>query len=75
MPSPPHGSVRMMSELLTSIKLIKMYAWEQPFAAAINELRDKERKILTRAAYLQSVTVCLLPTAPAHARRANQRCF
>ena len=45
--------VRMMSEILSCIKLIKMYSWEVAFSQQINTIRVKERKILQRAAYLQ----------------------
>eukprot|EP00055_Hartaetosiga_balthica_P015720 m.95054 g.95054 ORF g.95054 m.95054 type:complete len:1356 (-) comp8936_c0_seq4:1185-5252(-) len=57
--------VRMMNEILTCIKLIKMYAWEIPFAAKIKEIREREKVILRKAGYLQSVTVSLVPILPA----------
>ena len=52
------GRVRMMSEVLTCIKLIKMYAWENAFSAAISKLRVSERNILQWAGFLQ-VCVCV----------------
>jgi hypothetical protein len=46
------GRVRMMSEVLTCIKLIKMYAWENAFARVIGDLRNKERAVLRASAIL-----------------------
>eukprot|EP00043_Microstomoeca_roanoka_P008172 m.78868 g.78868 ORF g.78868 m.78868 type:complete len:1323 (+) comp14131_c0_seq1:57-4025(+) len=57
--------VRLMNEILTCIKLIKMYAWERPFADHIEQIRQKERYTLQKAGYLQSVTVALVPVLPA----------
>ena len=34
--------VALMNEILTSIRLIKMYAWEEPFIEKIKELRSRE---------------------------------
>ncbi|XP_007946027.1 ATP-binding cassette sub-family C member 11 [Orycteropus afer afer] len=58
--------ILVTSEVLTSMKLIKMYAWEKPFAAIIKDLRKKERKLLEKGGLLQSFTTTLLfifPTA------------
>eukprot|EP00055_Hartaetosiga_balthica_P015506 m.91950 g.91950 ORF g.91950 m.91950 type:complete len:1384 (+) comp8883_c0_seq3:26-4177(+) len=57
--------VRMMNELLTCIKLIKMYAWEKAFANKIGGIREKEKRTLQTAGYLQSVTISLVPVLPA----------
>ncbi|CAI5782524.1 ATP-binding cassette sub-family C member 12 isoform X1 [Podarcis lilfordi] len=53
--------VRVMSEILTCIKLIKMYAWEKSFANTIKGTRKKERIILEKAGYVQSVNSALTP--------------
>lgn len=34
--------VRHMSEILTSIKMIKLYAWETSFASSVADIRDEE---------------------------------
>eukprot|EP01147_Barroeca_monosierra_P006554 gene6554-319_t len=57
--------VQLMNEILTNIKLIKMYAWESSFALQIQSVRNKERQTLQRAGYFQSITVSLVPIAPA----------
>uniref|UniRef100_A0A8C5YEZ8 ATP binding cassette subfamily C member 11 n=1 Tax=Microcebus murinus TaxID=30608 RepID=A0A8C5YEZ8_MICMU len=65
-----HGSevsdqrIRVTSELLTCIKLIKMYTWEKPFAKIIEDLRRKEKKLLERSGLLQSLTTATLFIAP-----------
>ncbi|XP_009676710.2 ATP-binding cassette sub-family C member 12 [Struthio camelus] len=53
--------VQIMNEILTCIKLIKMYAWEKSFAATIKGIRNMEKKLLEKAAYVQSVNSALTP--------------
>ncbi|RXN01832.1 Multidrug resistance-associated protein 9 [Acipenser ruthenus] len=47
--------VRTMNEILTCIKLIKMYAWESSFEQNITDMRKNERKTLENAGYVQSM--------------------
>ncbi|KAL8625042.1 hypothetical protein ACOMHN_012051 [Nucella lapillus] len=57
--------VRMMNELLSCIKLIKMYAWEKPFARKIAAIRLEERRLLEKSAMVQSIstgTAIIVPT-------------
>uniref|UniRef100_UPI00358FE290 ATP-binding cassette sub-family C member 12 isoform X2 n=1 Tax=Myxine glutinosa TaxID=7769 RepID=UPI00358FE290 len=56
--------VCIMNEVLTYIKLIKMYAWEQSFANEINEIRALENRILQKAAYMQSFNASMANTVP-----------
>ncbi|XP_042864040.1 multidrug resistance-associated protein 5-like isoform X6 [Penaeus japonicus] len=56
--------VRMMNELLTCVKLIKMYAWEKSFASSITEIRKRERSLLEKSAYVQSISLAMAPTVP-----------
>ncbi|XP_076803635.1 ATP-binding cassette sub-family C member 5-like isoform X2 [Clavelina lepadiformis] len=56
--------VRMMNEILTCVKLIKMYAWEKSFAKVIGKIRDQERAILARAGFVQSFQVTIVPIVP-----------
>uniref|UniRef100_A0A8C6Z130 ATP-binding cassette sub-family C member 5 n=1 Tax=Nothoprocta perdicaria TaxID=30464 RepID=A0A8C6Z130_NOTPE len=53
--------VQIMNEILTCIKLIKMYAWEESFATTIKGTRNTEKKLLEKAAYVQSVNSALTP--------------
>ncbi|XP_023223764.1 multidrug resistance-associated protein 5-like [Centruroides sculpturatus] len=54
--------VQLMNEIITSIKLIKMYAWEIPFAKKITDVREKEKKILQKSAFLQSLSTSISPS-------------
>ncbi|XP_078526662.1 ATP-binding cassette sub-family C member 12 isoform X2 [Lissotriton helveticus] len=53
--------VRTMNEVLTCIKLIKMYAWEKSFAKTVQGMRKLEKKILEKAGYVQSVNSAVIP--------------
>ncbi|XP_022605714.1 multidrug resistance-associated protein 9-like [Seriola dumerili] len=56
--------VRTMSEVLTCIKLIKMYVWEESFERKITEIRTAERRILEKAALIQNFSVTISPLVP-----------
>nr|XP_045748082.1 ATP-binding cassette sub-family C member 12 [Mirounga angustirostris] len=55
--------VQTMNEFLTSIKLIKMYAWEKSFTSTIQDIRKRERKLLEKAGFVQSGNSALAPIA------------
>ncbi|KAF5402962.1 hypothetical protein PHET_03006 [Paragonimus heterotremus] len=48
--------VKMITEILNGIRVIKLYAWEPSFITEVNRLRQKEVHYLRRFAYLQSVS-------------------
>ncbi|XP_076693670.2 ATP-binding cassette sub-family C member 11 [Callospermophilus lateralis] len=52
------------SEVLTRIKLVKMYTWERPFAETIKDLRRKERKLLEKSGLIQSLTTATFFITP-----------
>lgn len=56
--------VKMMNEILTGIRIIKFYAWEQPFGQEVGRLRQKELNALTKLAYTTAVgfSIILLST-------------
>ncbi|XP_056233491.1 ATP-binding cassette sub-family C member 12-like [Seriola aureovittata] len=56
--------VRTVSEVLTCIKLIKMYVWEESFERKITEIRTAERRILEKAALIQNFSVTISPLVP-----------
>ncbi|XP_037602742.1 multidrug resistance-associated protein 9-like [Sebastes umbrosus] len=56
--------VRTMNEILNSIKLIKMYAWEDSFEQKITGLRKNEKKELQRVSYIQSANVSIASLIP-----------
>jgi len=56
--------VKMMNEILSGIKVLKLYAWEPSFQANVENIRDKEIKVLKQAAYLSAGTSFLWTCAP-----------
>ncbi|XP_049854957.1 ATP-binding cassette sub-family C member 4-like [Schistocerca gregaria] len=47
--------VRIMTEIVSGIQVIKMYAWEKPFEKVVEIARRKEVKVLKGASYLRGV--------------------
>lgn len=47
--------VRLMDEIITGIQVIKMYAWEKPFARLIRLVRKAELKIVTKSSYVRAI--------------------
>ncbi|XP_072749401.1 ATP-binding cassette sub-family C member 5-like isoform X4 [Anoplolepis gracilipes] len=56
--------VRVMSEILECIKLIKMYSWEKYFSQKLLAIRKKEERWLHKTAYFQSLSISLTPAVP-----------
>ncbi|KAK7871844.1 hypothetical protein R5R35_006438 [Gryllus longicercus] len=57
--------VKVMTEVLNSIKFIKMYAWENYFSKCIKEIRANEHTLLQKSSYCQSMSMSLACTVPA----------
>ncbi|XP_070761382.1 ATP-binding cassette sub-family C member 12-like [Enoplosus armatus] len=53
-----------VNELLTCIKLIKMYVWENSFNKKITDIRTSERKMLEKVAHIQNFSVTISPLVP-----------
>lgn len=49
--------MKLMNEVLNGIRVIKMYAWEKPFHAFVNDARTKELNVLRTLQYT-SAGVC-----------------
>ncbi|XP_036105462.1 multidrug resistance-associated protein 4 isoform X11 [Molossus molossus] len=49
--------IRTMNEVITGIRIIKMYAWEKPFADLITNLRRKEISKILRSSYLRGMNL------------------
>lgn len=47
--------VATMQEILRAMKLVKLYAWEEPFAKKLAELRRSEVALLRRAAIITAI--------------------
>uniref|UniRef100_A0A674NHV4 Multidrug resistance-associated protein 1 n=1 Tax=Takifugu rubripes TaxID=31033 RepID=A0A674NHV4_TAKRU len=51
--------IKLMNEMLNSIKVLKLYAWELAFKDKVSEIREHELCVLKKAAYLESACVAL----------------
>ncbi|XP_058058151.1 ATP-binding cassette sub-family C member 4-like [Anopheles bellator] len=47
--------IRLMDEIIAGIAVIKMYAWELPFAKLISQARYKELREVLKSGYLRAV--------------------
>uniref|UniRef100_A0A915JXB5 ABC transmembrane type-1 domain-containing protein n=1 Tax=Romanomermis culicivorax TaxID=13658 RepID=A0A915JXB5_ROMCU len=56
--------IKLMSEILNGIKVIKLYAWEPPFELKIAEIRSKELKVLRQASVLTAWNAFTLYCSP-----------
>ncbi|XP_065568544.1 multidrug resistance-associated protein 1-like isoform X2 [Artemia franciscana] len=56
--------VKLMNEILSGIKVLKLYAWEPSFQNQVEDIRDKEIEVLKKAAYLGAGTSFLWTCAP-----------
>ncbi|XP_050503306.1 probable multidrug resistance-associated protein lethal(2)03659 isoform X2 [Diabrotica virgifera virgifera] len=52
--------VRQMNEIIQSIQVIKMYAWENAFADLINKLRKNELKVLIQTSYIRGLIMSFI---------------
>lgn len=56
--------VKLMNEILSGIKVLKLYAWEPSFEKQVLNVRDKEIKILRENAYIGAGTSFVWSCAP-----------
>lgn len=49
--------IRTMNEVVSGIRIIKMYAWEKPFAALVSEVRRKEISKIMKSSYLRGLNM------------------
>nr|XP_046259915.1 ATP-binding cassette sub-family C member 4-like isoform X2 [Scatophagus argus] len=49
--------IRTMSEVISGIRVIKMYAWEKPFAALVDEVRRMEISKIMKSSYLRGMNM------------------
>ncbi|KFB40460.1 AGAP001775-PA-like protein [Anopheles sinensis] len=52
--------IRLMDEIISGIQVIKMYAWERPFAKLISRARQMELKIVKKSAYVRGLYMTFL---------------
>ncbi|XP_069129777.1 ATP-binding cassette sub-family C member 5-like isoform X2 [Argopecten irradians] len=63
--------IRKMTEVLNSMKMIKMYGWEESFQSAITAIRKSEVRVLLTAATINSITNAIIPVTPSIASVAT----
>ncbi|XP_056010332.1 multidrug resistance-associated protein 1-like isoform X2 [Ostrea edulis] len=56
--------LKLMSEVLNGMKVLKLYAWEPSFQKKIAEIRDSETKILKTNAFYSAFSSFSFTTAP-----------
>ena len=56
--------LKLMSEILNGIKVLKLYAWELPFMKKIKEIRRREIKFLKVNAWLEGITNFIFLLSP-----------
>uniref|UniRef100_H2LF23 Cystic fibrosis transmembrane conductance regulator n=1 Tax=Oryzias latipes TaxID=8090 RepID=H2LF23_ORYLA len=49
--------IRTMNEVVSGIRIIKMYAWEKPFAALVSDVRNKEISKIMKSSYLRGLNM------------------
>uniref|UniRef100_A0A1A7XAW0 Multidrug resistance-associated protein 4 n=2 Tax=Nothobranchiidae TaxID=405002 RepID=A0A1A7XAW0_9TELE len=49
--------IRTMNEVVSGIRIIKMYAWEKPFSALVSEVRRKEISKIMKSSYLRGINM------------------
>ncbi|XP_020490124.2 ATP-binding cassette sub-family C member 4-like isoform X2 [Labrus bergylta] len=49
--------IRTMNEVITGIRVIKMYGWEKPFAALVDEVRRLEILKIMKSSYLRGLNM------------------
>ncbi|XP_068446641.1 ATP-binding cassette sub-family C member 4-like isoform X2 [Clinocottus analis] len=49
--------IRIMNEVVSGMRIIKMYAWEKPFAVLVSEVRRKEISKIMKSSYLRGLNM------------------
>ncbi|XP_069938780.1 multidrug resistance-associated protein 1-like isoform X3 [Cherax quadricarinatus] len=56
--------VKLISEIISGIKVLKFYAWEQSFAKQVEDVRLQEIRMLKQGAFLQSLSAFIWNITP-----------
>ncbi|XP_026524765.1 multidrug resistance-associated protein 4 [Notechis scutatus] len=49
--------IRTMNEVITGMRIIKMYAWEKSFAELVNNMRRKEVSVVLKSSFLRGMNL------------------
>ena len=56
--------IKLMNEILSGMKVIKLYGWEPSFSDQTQEIRNKEMKVLKKSAGLNAITMFIWTSVP-----------
>ncbi|XP_072883060.1 ATP-binding cassette sub-family C member 2 [Hemitrygon akajei] len=56
--------MKLMNDILSGIKVMKLYAWEPSFEQQIFEVREKELKMIKKSTFLLAVAIFLVTCTP-----------
>ncbi|XP_069971116.1 ATP-binding cassette sub-family C member 3 [Penaeus vannamei] len=56
--------VKMVSEIISGIKVLKLYAWEGSFANKVKEVRNEEIRLLKKVAFLKAFNSFIFNSSP-----------
>ncbi|XP_012942497.1 multidrug resistance-associated protein 1 [Aplysia californica] len=56
--------MKLLGEVLEGIKVLKLYAWEGSFQKKIEEIREKEVKVLSKFSFMIAVTIFVFTIMP-----------
>lgn len=56
--------IKLMNEMLNNIKVLKLYAWELAFKDKVTDIRERELRVLKKAAYLGAMSTFTWVCAP-----------
>ncbi|XP_039260634.2 ATP-binding cassette sub-family C member 4-like isoform X1 [Styela clava] len=51
--------IRLVSEIITGMRVIKMYAWENPFAKLVSDARKKEVNKIFLSSFIRAFNICV----------------
>lgn len=56
--------IKLLNEIISGIKVLKLYAWESSFNSEVESVREDEINVLRKSAYIQSFLIFLWLTTP-----------
>uniref|UniRef100_T1IZ26 Uncharacterized protein n=1 Tax=Strigamia maritima TaxID=126957 RepID=T1IZ26_STRMM len=55
--------VRIMNEIVSGMRIIKMYTWENPFSEAVENARRREMGVITKTSYYRAFNIAIYFTS------------
>ncbi len=56
--------VKLMNEILSGVKVLKLYGWEKSFIGQVLNIRDNEIKVLKKTGYMSAILSFISITIP-----------